>query len=118
MVIAIGNEKPVGRFVGQHLAGKPQRGGAGSIAAEARRRGARMMDVLAADALTVTLAVSLGQIRTLIEHPSSMTHAPIPVEQQVEAGIEPGGIRLSIGLEHPDDLVADLGHALAAVGES
>jgi cystathionine beta-lyase/cystathionine gamma-synthase len=83
---------------------------------EARRRGAELMDYLADHALTVTLAVSLGQIRTLIEHPSSMTHAAIPVEDQVEAGIEPGGIRLSIGLEHPDDIVADLERGFEAIG--
>ncbi len=82
---------------------------------EVKARGARLMDVLADNALTVTLAVSLGQIRTLIEHPSSMTHAPIPVEQQVEAGLDPGGIRLSIGLEPAVDIIADLEAALAAI---
>jgi cystathionine beta-lyase/cystathionine gamma-synthase len=82
---------------------------------EVKARGARLMDVLADEALTVTLAVSLGQIRTLIEHPSSMTHAPIPVADQIAAGIEPGGIRLSIGLEHPEDIIADLERALAAI---
>jgi cystathionine beta-lyase/cystathionine gamma-synthase len=58
--------------------------------------------------------VSLGQVRTLVEHPSSMTHAPIPVEDQVAAGIDPGGIRLSLGLEHPDDILQDLDRALEA----
>ena len=81
---------------------------------EAKARGARLMDLLADKALTVTLAVSLGQVRTLIEHPSSMTHAPIPLEQQLEAGLDPGGIRLSIGLERPEDIIADLESALAA----
>jgi cystathionine beta-lyase/cystathionine gamma-synthase len=85
-------------------------------AEEARRRGAKMMDALADESLTITLAVSLGQVRTLIEHPSSMTHASIPVDQQMAAGIEPGGVRLSIGLEHPDDIIGDLERALAAVG--
>lgn len=83
---------------------------------EARRRGAALMDFLAVNALTITLAVSLGQIRTLIEHPSSMTHATIPVEDQIEGGIEPGGIRLSIGIEHPDDIVADLERGFEAIG--
>jgi cystathionine beta-lyase/cystathionine gamma-synthase len=82
---------------------------------EVRRRGARVMDFLAENALTITLAVSLGQIRTLIEHPSSMTHAGIPIEAQIEAGMSPGGIRLSIGLEHPADLIADLEQGLAAL---
>ena len=79
-----------------------------------KARGARLMDALADDALTITLAVSLGQIRTLIEHPSSMTHAPIPVEHQIEAGLDPGGIRLSIGLEPATDIIADLKAALDA----
>ncbi len=79
---------------------------------EVKARGARLMDALADEALTITLAVSLGQIRTLVEHPSSMTHAPIPIEHQIEAGLDPGGIRLSIGLEPAADVVADLKAAL------
>jgi len=82
---------------------------------EVRQRGARLMDKIAAESLTITLAVSLGQVRTLIEHPASMTHAPVPVEKQAEAHIDPGGIRLAIGLEHPDDLIADLEAGLAVV---
>ncbi len=82
---------------------------------EVKARGARLMDLLANDALTITLAVSLGQIRTLIEHPSSMTHAPIPIEHQIEAGLDPGGIRLSIGLEPADDVIADLKAALDTI---
>jgi cystathionine beta-lyase/cystathionine gamma-synthase len=61
------------------------------------------------------LAVSLGQIRTLIEHPSSMTHASVPVAVQEQSRIDPGGIRLSIGLEHPDDIIADLSAALGTI---
>jgi len=76
--------------------------------------GARFIDHVAEHALTITLAVSLGQIRTLIEHPSSMTHAAIPAAQQRQAGIDPGGIRLSIGLEDPEDIIADLEEAFAS----
>jgi methionine-gamma-lyase len=85
-------------------------------ASEARERGKKMMDHLAQKALTVTLAVSLGQPRTLIEHPASMTHAPIPAEAQVAAGIDPGGIRLSLGLEAPTDIMGDLEDAFAIIG--
>lgn len=67
-----------------------------------------LMNYVARDALTITLAVSLGQIRTLIEHPASMTHSALPPENLETAGIAPGGIRLSIGLEEPADLIADL----------
>jgi cystathionine beta-lyase/cystathionine gamma-synthase len=82
---------------------------------EVKLRGAKLMDTLASSALTVTLAVSLGQVRTLIEHPASMTHAPIPAEAQAEAGIDPGGIRLSMGLEPAGDIINDLKKALDSI---
>ena len=63
-----------------------------------------------------TRAVSLGGVETLIEHPASMTHATVPVDRQPEAGIDPGGIRLSLGLEPPEDIRADLERALSSVG--
>jgi len=77
-------------------------------------RGACLINHVAANALAITLAVSLGQVRTLIEHPSSMTHAPIPVEEQIRAGIDPGGVRISMGLEEAEDIIADLECALEA----
>jgi methionine-gamma-lyase len=80
---------------------------------EARARGAGFIDRIARESLAITLAVSLGQPRTLIEHPASMTHAPLPVEAQLEAGIDPGGIRLSMGLEEAEDILRDLEEALA-----
>ncbi|MBI5711686.1 MAG: PLP-dependent transferase [Candidatus Eisenbacteria bacterium] len=83
--------------------------------AEARRRGAKMMDHLASRSLAITLAVSLGQVRTLIEHPASMTHAAVPPEEQRRAGIDPGGVRISLGVEDVGDIIADLKDALARV---
>lgn len=59
------------------------------------------------------LAESLGGIKSLISHPASMTHKSIPPEKRRAAGIEDGLIRLSIGLENPEDLIADLENALA-----
>jgi cystathionine beta-lyase len=59
-----------------------------------------------------TLAESLGGVESLIEHPAIMTHASIPPEQRKALGIEDGFIRLSVGIEHIDDLQADLQHAL------
>ena len=79
---------------------------------DALESGRRMMDHLADKSLAVTLAVSLGQIRTLIEHPASMTHAAIPVADQLKAGIDPGGIRLSLGLEASEDIIGDLENSL------
>ncbi|MCL9683413.1 trans-sulfuration enzyme family protein [Legionella maioricensis] len=60
-----------------------------------------------------TLAESLGGVESLIEHPAIMTHASVPAEKRKELGIEDGFIRLSVGIEHIDDLRADLEHALA-----
>jgi cystathionine beta-lyase/cystathionine gamma-synthase len=73
----------------------------------------RVSNHIAAHALSVTLAVSLGQIKTLIEHPASMTHSAIAPEVQMQGGILPGGLRLSVGLEDPRDIIADLERALA-----
>lgn len=59
------------------------------------------------------LAVSLGDTETLIQHPASMTHSPIPREERLKAGISDGLIRLSVGLEDPEDIIGDLEQALA-----
>ena len=82
----------------------------------AQRRARLAMNHLAQRSLAITLAVSLGQVRTLIEHPSSMTHAAIPVDRQLDAGIEPGLVRLSIGLEKAEDIIRDLREALDVAG--
>lgn len=60
-----------------------------------------------------TLAESLGGVESLIEHPAIMTHASIPAETRKSLGIEDGFIRLSVGIEHIDDLIADLNYALS-----
>ena len=77
--------------------------------------GVRFVDYIAEHAYTITLAVSLGQIKTLIENPFSMTHAAIPAEDKIKSGLRPGGIRLSLGLEDWHDIIADLAAALAVV---
>ncbi len=61
-----------------------------------------------------SLAESLGGVESLIEHPPSMTHASIPAEQRRASGLDDGLIRLSVGVEHIDDLLADLDQALTA----
>lgn len=85
---------------------------------DAERNGkpaARLIDWAATNAYTLTLAVSLGQIKTLIEAPYSMTHAAMPENEKRERGLYPGGIRLSVGLEDRDDIVRDLSAALEQV---
>ena len=58
------------------------------------------------------LAVSLGGTESLAEHPAAMTHSDIAPEEQMRLGITPALIRLSVGVENPDDLIADLDQAL------
>ncbi len=58
------------------------------------------------------LAVSLGDCETLIQHPASMTHSPYTPEEQLESGITPGMVRLSVGLECAQDIIDDLKQAL------
>jgi len=59
------------------------------------------------------LAESLGGVESLIEHPAIMTHASVPAEQRKVLGISDSLVRLSVGIEHVDDLIADLEHGLA-----
>ena len=60
------------------------------------------------------LAVSLGGTESLASHPAVMTHSGVPVEVRDRIGVLDTTIRLSVGIEHPDDLIADLAQALAA----
>jgi methionine-gamma-lyase len=63
-----------------------------------------------------TLAVSLGGVETLIQHPASMTHAGVPMEEREKAGITDDLVRLSVGCEGFEDLKEDLDQALAQTG--
>ena len=59
-----------------------------------------------------TLAENLGSVESLVTHPVTMTHAAIDAEERQRIGILDGLVRLSVGLEHEDDLIADLERAL------
>jgi len=61
----------------------------------------------------MTLAVSLGNTDTLIQHPASMTHANVPREERLKVGITDGLVRLSVGVENIEDILRDLDQALA-----
>ncbi|WP_323172459.1 cystathionine gamma-synthase [Natrialba sp. PRR66] len=61
-----------------------------------------------------TLAESLGGVESLIEQPAPMTHATIPREERIEAGLTDGLVRVSVGIEHVDDLIADLDQAIGS----
>jgi methionine-gamma-lyase len=87
----------------------------GKNPADSLERAENFINHVAKNAYCVTLAVSLGNIRTLIEHPGSMTHSAIPAEEQLRRGLDPGGVRLALGLEKPDDIIRDLAASLDAM---
>jgi len=58
--------------------------------------------------------LNMGDAKSLITHPASTTHRQLSAQELTRAGITPDMVRLSVGLEHPDDLVEDLDQALAA----
>jgi cystathionine gamma-lyase/cystathionine beta-lyase/cystathionine gamma-lyase/homocysteine desulfhydrase len=62
-----------------------------------------------------SLGESLGGVETLISHPATMTHASIPEEERNRLGVTPGLVRISVGIEDVEDLIADLDQALEAV---
>jgi cystathionine beta-lyase/cystathionine gamma-synthase len=64
-----------------------------------------------------SLAESLGGVETLISHPASMTHASVPYEERVRLGITDGLVRISVGIEDLEDLIADLDQALAKMAD-
>jgi methionine-gamma-lyase len=76
--------------------------------------GIRFMDALQ----LVTRAVSLGDAETLAQHPASMTHATYTLEERKAHGISEGLVRLSVGLEDIDDLLADIQQALDQAGKA
>ena len=59
-----------------------------------------------------TLAVSLGGVETLVQHPASMSHGPLTAKERAASGISEGLVRVSVGLEDPDDLIDDFDRAL------
>lgn len=75
-----------------------------------RSMGARFVEALR----LISHVTNIGDVRSYATHPASTTHAQLPEAQQLAAGVTQGGVRLAIGLEHPDDLLADLAQALEA----
>jgi cystathionine beta-lyase/cystathionine gamma-synthase len=95
------------------LARRQQRNGGGMIAFEVVGGTAAGMKVMNSVRLCA-LAENLGAVETLITHPASMTHASIPPPEREAIGITDGLVRLSVGLEDPNDIIADLEQALQA----
>ncbi len=95
------------------LARRQQKNGGGMIAFEVVGGTAAGMKVMSSVRLC-SLAENLGAVETLVTHPASMTHASIPPAEREAIGITDGLVRLSVGLEDPNDLIADLEQALQA----
>jgi len=108
------------RYIGlpshpQHEMARSQMKGFGSMIAFELVGGFEAGKKLMNHVKLATLAVSLGGVETLIEHPASMTHASMSKEAREEAGFTDGLVRYSVGIEDVDDLIADLEQALESV---
>lgn len=97
----------------QELAGKYAPNGAGAVLSFELRGGQDAGRKLVESVKLFKHLVNIGDVRSLVCHPASTTHAQLTPEQQHAAGISPGLVRLSVGLEHKDDLIADLEQAIA-----
>jgi len=108
------------RYIGlpshpQHEVACRQMSGFGSMIAFELKGGLEAGRILMDHLRVATLAVSLGGVETLVEHPASMTHAGMSPQERREAGFSDGLVRYSVGIEDVEDLIADLRQALDAV---
>ncbi len=99
----------------QHELAKQQMTGFGSMISIGIKGGYNAGVVLMNNVKLALLAVSLGGVETLIQHPASMTHAGVSKESRLEAGITDGLVRLAIGIEDVNDIIDDLKNALEKV---
>jgi cystathionine gamma-lyase len=97
----------------QHALAKRQMDGFGGMVTVVLKDGLAPAKQMLERVRIFALAESLGGVESLIEHPAIMTHASIPPERRAELGIDDGLVRLSVGVEDGDDLIADLEQALA-----
>jgi cystathionine gamma-lyase len=96
----------------QHALAKEQMTGFGGMVTFVIRGGLEKARAFLGKVKIFSLAESLGGVESLIEHPAIMTHHAIPAETRAKLGISDGMIRASVGIEHIDDLLADLEQAL------
>jgi methionine-gamma-lyase len=99
----------------QHELASRQMDGFGSMISFEVKGGLKAGKVLMDNVKLAILAVSLGGVETLIQHPASMTHSKVPKEAKLIAGITDGLVRYSVGIEDVKDLLADLEQALEKV---
>jgi cystathionine beta-lyase/cystathionine gamma-synthase len=98
----------------QHALARRQMDGFGSVIAIGVKGGLAAGKALMNHVRLFTLAVSLGGVESLIEHPASMTHAGLPRHEREAAGLPDELVRIAVGCEDVDDLRADLDQALQA----
>ncbi len=99
----------------QYQLAKEQMSGFGSMISFGLKGGFEAGKVLMDNVKLATLAVSLGGVETLIQHPASMTHAGISKEDKLAANITDGLVRYSVGIEDVEDLIYDLNQALELI---
>ncbi len=102
----------------QHDIGLKQMSGPGGLISFGLKGGIEAGKNLMNSVELCTLAVSLGGVETLIQHPASMTHACMGKPARQRAGISDGLVRLSVGIENADEIIADLKRALDKAGKS
>lgn len=98
----------------QHALARRQMDGYGAMLSFELKRGFRAGKRFVERVRVATLAVSLGGMETLVQHPASMTHGPLTDEERRTGGVTEGLVRVSVGLEDIEDLIADFGQALKA----
>ena len=99
-----------------HDVAKKQMNGFGGMITVVLKGGLKSATTFLERTKLFALAESLGGVESLIELPGKMTHASVPEDLRKELGIEEGLVRLSVGIEHPDDIIADLKQALETSG--
>ena len=100
----------------QHELALRQQKGAGAMISFGMKGGFEAGRILMDRVELATLAVSLGGVETLIQHPASMTHAKVSADAKLRAGITDDLVRYSVGIEDVNDLIADLDQAMAFIG--
>lgn len=99
----------------QHELAKKQQSGFGAMISFEVKGGIDAGKILMNNVKLCMLAVSLGGVETLIQHPASMTHAGMSANARLEAGITDGLVRFSVGIEDCEDIIADLEQALTLI---
>ncbi len=93
-------------------------GGAGAIVAFDIKGGVEAGNAFVSALQLHSNVANLGDVRSLVVHPASTTHAQLTAEEQLKAGVSPGLVRLSVGIEHIDDILSDLDKGFAAANEA